>query len=211
MRCHIDPQVLPNCYLGEAHRSMHGPWRANPKRSVKGAGKQSASPVETPPHEAANFFESNGGPHQSANEAAPTRRDAIGSGTHWIVWKSERPGYRRTFPTSADNYGGYRARMQGVEENAEWRGRKRRTPNAQRQRRIEDRKHATLKSRRAALCIKHSALGVFFNAFASSKTSPRISAGRRSKASSDCSRAAFSPSKYPRRSQACRRVARATG
>jgi hypothetical protein len=83
---------------------MHGPRRANQKTV---AGQQTASPLETPPQGAGNNFESNGRPHQSANETVAMRNSASESEKNRIVVKSERPDYRRTFPTSAHKYGRY--------------------------------------------------------------------------------------------------------
>src|SRR5664279_4916462 len=62
-----------------------------------------------------------------------------------------------------------------------------------------------------ALDVGRWTLDVLLSHVVSAGTNPRTLANRRSMASSDCTRAAFSPSKYQHRSRAYRRVARAVG
>jgi hypothetical protein len=103
---------------------MHGPWRANPKGSLQVAGKQSASLLGTPPRGIGNQLERKGHPHQSANEAAKMRSSASESEENCVVVKSEQPDDRRTFPTSARNYGRYEEKCKegGTGEIAEAEG-----------------------------------------------------------------------------------------
>src|SRR5689334_5793880 len=100
MRCHVDPQCLPNCHchVRGAHQVMHSQRTKARKGKGLATCRQSAMPLETPSQDVGNKLVSN---HQLLLPVAEAvTMQEIASYDSGIAVKQRGAGFSRKPPTS---------------------------------------------------------------------------------------------------------------